>query len=402
MVLKRCLRTVDTRKEPMKRKITKRLIDSLTPADSAYVIWDTEIRGFGVKVGKSHLITFVLKYRNAHGRQRKPTIGRYGEMTVDQARKLAAGMKADVSQGRDPSAERKQKRKQISLNEFSDDYFRTSTKKASTQSVEESYYKTHIRGALGRKAIGSIGHEDIVRWFSGLSGRPGAANRTLSLLSAILNEAERKGIRPLRSNPCHSVKKYPSRPRERFLTHEELSRLQKTMHKVRQDGTINSDVLDVVNFALLTGARKMEILSLKWSDISFSEKIVNLPDSKTGPRKIFLSDRACALLRNRTPQTSNEYVFPGRLPGSHLKEIRRDFFALLDSAQIAEFRFHDLRHSHASFAIQSGASLSHVAKALGHSQVRTSQRYAHVDDKSALQAVRLVESAIQSSYDIPL
>ncbi|WP_375210087.1 tyrosine-type recombinase/integrase [Hyphomonas jannaschiana] len=379
----------------MKRKITKRLIDSLTAGDSPFVVWDTELRGFGLKVSNSNLKSFILKYRNAHGRQRKPTIGRYGEMTIEEARRLAAQMKVQVSQGQDPSAERKRQRMQIKLNDFADVYFQNASKKQSTKDIEQSYYDSHIRGTLGRLSICSIGQEDVTRWFAGLSDRPGAANRTLSMLSAILNEAERKGVKPIRSNPCFGIRKYPSKPRERFLSHEELERLQDAMDKARQDGSINRNVLDIVTLALLTGARKMEILTMKWSDIRLNEKVVHLEDSKTGPRNLILSEKACTLLRQRKKHQGNNYVFPGRLPGSHVKEIRKDFFALLTAAKITEFRFHDLRHSHASFAIQAGASLAHVAKALGHSQVRTSQRYAHVDDRSARRAVNLVDQIIR-------
>jgi integrase len=371
-------------------KLTKKFIDSQHAAAGDVIIFDTEIRGFGLKIAPSGRKTFFLKYRNASGRQRKPTIGTFGDLTVDQARKIAADWKADIAAGGDPSAEKQSARKQQTLNEFADGYFTVARKKASTIGMERSYYETHVRPSLGKLALGDITKKDIQSWINTRSKTPGAANRTVSMLSAIFNEAERLQQRDANSNPCVGVKKYPAEPRERYLSRDEFQRLEATLDQIEQDGLLNYIVAPAIRFALLTGARRGEFLSLKWEYVDFTTQTVNLPDSKTGPRKLYLSEPAVALLRKLPRIEGNPYVFPGHKSSDHFRNLKKPFKRVLELAGIKNFRIHDLRHTHASWGVLAGLPTNMIAKTLGHAQARTAERYAHIGDEPALRAAEMI------------
>jgi len=380
-------------------KITKKLIDSIAPSPHEQIIFDSETRGFGLKVAPSGRKTFFLKYRNAFGRQRKPTIGTYGDLTVDQARKIAQDWKVQVAQGGDPSAEKQAARTQQTLNEFADGYFDAAKKKQSTKGMERSYYETHVRKTLGRLPLVDIRQADVQAWINTRSDTPGAANRTISMLSAIFNEAERQQQRDVNTNPCKGVKKYAGKPRERYLSRDEYQRLNAVLDQIEQDGSMNYIVAPAIRFALLTGARREEFLSLKWEYIDFESQTVHLPDSKTGPRKLYLSQPAIEILRRLPRVSGNPYVFPGLKPKDHYHNLKKPFKKVLALAGISDFRIHDLRHTHASWGILAGLSTNLIAKTLGHAQARTAERYAHIGDEPALRAAEMVGREMVNEID---
>lgn len=380
-------------------KITKKLIDSFHPLPHDQIIYDNEVRGFAFKVAPSGRRTFFLKYRNAYGRQRKPTIGAYGDLTVDQARKIAIEWKAQIAQGGDPSAEKQAARIQQSLNEFAEGYFRIAKKKQSTKGMERSYYETHVRPTIGKLPLADIRQSDVQAWINSRWKTPGAANRTISMLSAIFNEAERQQQRDLNTNPCRGVRKYVGKPRERYLSRDEYIRLDTTLDQIERDGLMNYIVAPAIRFALYTGARREEFLSLKWEYIDLHSQTVQLPDSKTGPRKLYLSQPAVEILKRLPRVHGNPYVFPGLKPGDHYHNLKKPFKKVLELAGISDFRIHDLRHTHASWGILAGLSTNLIAKTLGHAQARTAERYAHIGDEPALRAAEMVGRELVGQID---
>jgi len=370
--------------------ITKRLIDKIQAIDVDLIIFDTKIRGFGLKVAPSGRKTFIPKYTNPHGRQRKPTIGTYGDITLDQARKIASKWKARIVQGGDPSADKRNTRNSHSFNDFAEVYFRDAQKKESTLLMERCYYRNHVENHLGKKPLTQLEHRDIQAWYAKLADRPGAAGRTLSLLTAMFNEAERQQLRPLNSNPTRLIKRYPSRTITRFLSLSELSRLGETLREIDNERSMHPSVIPAIRFALLTGARKSEVLELKWDWVDFDRSIALLPDSKTGERPLYLSTSAVDVLQSILRIEGNPFVFPGRNPGDHLHNLRKPFKEILRRASIEDFRIHDLRHTHASYGVKAGLSLHLISKTLGHTQARTSERYAHLDDCPGLLAVERI------------
>ena len=370
-----------------KIKITKRLIDSTDPGDRDQVIFDSEISGFGLKVASSGRKTFILKYRNASGRQRKPTIGRYGDITLEQARKIAREWHAEIIKGGDPSADKRKKVETCSLNEFAERYFAQADKKPSTLEMERGNFRMYVASSLGGMQITDIKRANVQNWFDAMASKPAGANRTISLLSAMFNEAERRQLTPEFSNPCRAVRRYPAKSRERYLSPSELKRFLAALDDAEQRELFHPSVVPAFRLLLLTGARKSEVLTMRWEWVDFVQKCVLLPDSKTGARKLYLSDDAIEVLRAQPRLRDNEFVFFGAKVGDHYHELKKPFKKLLAKAGIEDFRIHDLRHTHASYAVKSGVPLNVIAKTLGHSQTRTTERYAHVDDIPALDAV---------------
>jgi integrase len=381
----------------MKQKLTKKFIDSLKEENLIdSVVWDTEISGFGLKITLKGKKVFLLKYRNSLGKQCKPSIGDYGSITPEQARDIARQWKARIAEGGDPLEDKRLKKKQMSLNEFYDGYLKRSKayKKASSVGTDDTNYKNHLRNGLGKKLVSSISKEDVSKWYAELSDKPGAAGKTLSFLSALMNDAEKEGVRDQNSNPCKFIKKYKTNKIERYLSPSELQRLMATLDDIEKNKSMHPVIVPAIKIALLTGARKSEFLGLKWDWIDFEKSIILLPDSKTGSRPLYLSESAKQILQNVPKQKNNPYIFWGLKPKDHYHNLKKPFAKILKLASIENFRIHDLRHTHASYAVNSGQAMPIIAKLLGHSSTKTTERYAHVDFDPALQAAEAVSQAM--------
>jgi len=370
----------------MNKKLTLRLIQNLEPKDRDYVTWDGEIPGHGLKVTPTGRKMFILKYRNASGKQRKPTLGSFGKITLDEARRIARRYHADLAQGIDPLDERQKKKQSLTLNEFVEGYFQQATKKQSTLKIETNNYDNYIRKTLGKNMLDKLSRSHIQVWFSKLSKTPSAANRTISMLSAIFNEAERQELRSEHSNPCRLVKRYPNKMRDRKLSDDELDRFTTALMKADQEKLLHPSIVPVIKYLMLTGARKSEALGLKWEWVDFENGFVDLPDSKTGERRVPLSPDAINLLKSVTRLHGNPYVFYGGKEGDHYHNLKKPFHKLLEMAEIKDFRIHDLRHTYASIAAEEGIALGVIAKILGHAKTSTTERYTHYDDKVAAEA----------------
>lgn len=375
-------------------KITMSLIDKTNPSTSDQFIWDCEISGFALKVAPSGRKTFIMKYVNQGGRQRKQTIGKYGNLTLEEARKKAKIWRGLIADGKDPAAAKDAKKASMTLNEYSKVYFAKAKKKASTMDTDRRNYQNHLQGTLGHLPLPQIDKNDVRSWYSRLEDRPGAANRTLKLLAAMLNEAGRQELRDPTHNPARSIERYPEVARDRFLTHEELIRLGAALDLVEKERIVHPSIIAAVRLALLTGARKSEILTLKWLQVDFDQSIVWLSDSKVGPREIPLSLAAIRLLQSLPRLEENPYVLPGRLAGAHLTNPAKGFRKIMDLAGIKNFRFHDLRHTYASHAAMGGLTQPMIAKLLGHKQTRTAERYMHFDRAPILRANEIVSDSI--------
>jgi len=381
------------------KKLTKRLIDELATGAEDKVIWDTQVSGFGIKASPSGRKTFILKYRDPSNRQRKPTIGRYGDITLQQARTVAQSMKADLAAGRDPKAEERRLKASISLNEFAEQFFANNkvSKKQSTLAYERLIYDKHVRPTLGKMKLNTIERRDIRNWVTRRQNIGGGVGRVFSLVKAILNYAVNQEIVPNGQNPCSGIKLPPATERNRFLSTEELRRLMRVLDEGEADQTVQKYMAALIKLAPLTGARKNELLSAKWSYVDFEAHLIRLPDSKTGERNLFLADDAIDILKAMPRLNSSEYLFPGSTHGTHLKDPRKSFRRVLERAKIDNFRFHDLRHTHASWGVQNDITMPLLGKTLGHKSSRTTERYAHLDNRPGLRAANLISDAMSKA-----
>ncbi len=384
----------------MKRKLTKRVIEALQPGNKDIICWDAELSGFGVKITPKGRRVYFLYYRTTTGRERRPTIGRHGQVTCEEARRIAGDWQAVVRKGGDPGGERQADRASESFAEFAERYmtdYASGKKKASTLATDGLNLKNHLLPALGRLKVGEISRADVVRLHQRMKATPGGANRTLDLLSHMLNVAERWGLRPDGSNPCRHVEKFKLRKRERFLSEAELGRLAAVLTDAEETDTELPSIIAAIRLLLFTGARLSEILTLRWEHVDMEGQCLRLPDSKTGAKVVYLPPAALEILTALDRHEDNPYVIAGAKSGSHLVNLQKPWRRIRAKAHLNDVRLHDLRHSFASMAVAGGLSLPVIGALLGHTQPATTARYAHLADDPLKQAANLIGGRIAAA-----
>ena len=377
----------------MKQKLNKTNIDAATyDGPGGDYRWDTELAGFGVRIYPSGRKSFVTTYR-VHGRQRFHTLGRYGEMTVQQARAEALEVLAKARKGEDIGGAKLARRKAPTVADLAERYmeeYAAANKKARTIKRDRRAWDRLILPALGRRKVVDIVRADIAKLHSSLSTTPAMANNVRSVLSTAFNLAEVWGWRKEGTNPCRHVKRYKEEGRDRFLSERELSRLGATLDELEQTTAISPHSLAAVRLLALTGCRPEEILSLQWKFVDFERNCLRLPDSKTGKKTVYLSTAAVQVLAGIERVDGNPYVIPGAKPGTYRKSLQAVWKRIQKAAQLEDVRLYDLRHTFASTGVNAGLSIKLVGTLLGHSKVATTERYAHV----AAEPVRKVNEQI--------
>lgn len=382
------------------RKITKRTIDALKPGDKDAYLWDSELTGFGVKVTPAGTKTYLVQYRlgGRKGRSRRVTIGRHGSpWTADTARTEAKGLLGQVAARQDPAEARTRERRDPTVAELCDLYLAEgcATKKVSTLATDKGRIERHIKPLMGRRKVRSITSADVRRFMQDVAsgktaadiktkprgraiveGGKGAATRTIGLLGGLFSFAVEKGLRP--DNPVRGVKRFGDGSRERFLSAAELARLGDALIAAERENE-SPFVVAAIRLLVLTGARKSEILTLQWKHVDTERSCLRLPDSKTGAKVIPLGAAALEALSGIPRIENNPYVLPGS-DGRHFVGLQKAWERIRERAGLEDVRLHDLRHSFASVAVSGGDSLYLVSKVLGHRQVSTTQRYAHLSD----------------------
>lgn len=377
-------------------RLTKRLIESQSIKDKDVLLWDTEVKGFLCKITPTGKRIYLFYYRTQDGRQRKPKIGDHGAISCEEARLIAQRWLNEVSHGGDPSAQKLLLKTLPTVKELSEKYMKehASLKKSSSKKEDQRLWQQYILPLLGELKVSSIKREDILQLHHSMKHLPTTANRVLSLISKAFNLAELWGYRSDNTNPCRHVKKYAENKRERFLNQEEISRLNEVLLEEEQEKKELPSVIHALRLLLLTGCRLNEILSLRWDEVSFERNCLNLSDSKTGNRTVYLSPQALDLLKSISREQDNPYVITGKKKQSHLINLQKPWRRIRKKAELNNVRIHDLRHTFASIAAENGLSLPIIGALLGHKQTQTTARYAHLVGKPLLDAVGKVGESI--------
>ena len=235
---------------------------------------------------------------------------------------------------------------------------------------------------LGKLAINEVEREHIAALHYQHRETPYQANRILEVVRKMFNLAEAWGLRKDGANPCRFAQKYKEQKRERFLTEEEFRCLGQVLSEVEAEDSETLSAVTAIRLLMLTGCRLNEIQMLRWENVDLNAAELRLPDSKTGARMVPLS-RAAASVLNALPRSDdNPWVIAGKKPGSHLTDLQHPWRRIRARAGLDNVRIHDLRHSFASRALALGESLSMIGKLLGHTQVQTTARYAHLASDS--------------------
>lgn len=361
-------------------KLTKRVVDQIAPGDTDTMYWDDELKGFGLRVWPSGRKVYMVMSR-VKGRLRKITIGPHGPVTAEQARIRAHEIISEAKAGRDPAQELDQTRKSPTMKvlgeRFLDDYVAVRCK-PSTQGEYKRSVELFINPKIGTRKVTDIERRDISELHHSLRHIPYQANRTLGVLSKMFNLAEVWGIRPDGSNPCLHVKKYVEQKRGRFLSPEEFAALGKTLREIEQDGSETQSAVNAVRLLILTGCRLSEIMTLKWEHIDTAARELRLPDSKTGAKVVHFGQTVADILEKIEKLDDNPWVITGKKEGSRLTDLQHPWRRIRTKTGLSDVRIHDLRHSFASGALALGEGLTMIGKLLGHTQVQTTARYAHL------------------------
>jgi integrase len=380
-------------------KLTKRAIDAIKPTGKDTILFDDELPGFGLRLKPNGARSFLIQYRQG-GRTRRLTLGRYGRLTPDEARKLARQHLAAVGRGADPSEERHRSNQAPTLTEFADRYMlehALGKKKPRGAETDRRMLRDVILPVLGRRKVEDIARSEVVKLHQSLAATPYGANRVLALLSKMFNLAERWGVRTEGTNPCRFVDKFPEKRRERFLAGAELTRLGEVLAAAERSGAEPPPVIAVLRLLVLTGCRKSEILTLRWADVDLERGALHLPDSKTGPKSVPLGAAAAEILAGIPQVAGNPFVFPGERPGSHWVNVERSWRRLRRAAGFPELRIHDLRHSYAAIGAAAGLGLPVIGRILGHTQASTTQRYTHFADDPLRAAADRISNEIAAA-----
>ncbi len=378
-------------------KLTKRQIETLEPNEKDYFVWDTELSGFGIRVFPTGRKQFVVQYR--YGRvSRRMSLGRFGAITPDQARGLALEALVKLRNDIDPLAEKRAKRDALLVKElaerFDEEHIAVHLK-ASTAKEYRRNLELFILPAIGHLRIVDVTRADIAKYHHDWRHRPYQANRNIEIISKMFNLAELWGLRPDGTNPRRHIKKYPEKKRERYFSAGELQAIGRVLEEMEEERIELPSAVAAIRLLLFTGCRLNEILTLKWKHVDLASPALRLPDSKTGAKVVHIGQAAVSVLRQIERLEDNPWVIVGRNPGAHLTDLQPFWQRVRGRAGLKDARIHDLRHTFASIAVSNGQSLPMIGKLLGHTQVQTTARYAHLANEPVLEAANDISSLIE-------
>ena len=377
--------------EPNRSTFARR-VRTARPRNRPYDVWDDVITGLGLRVGATGHRSFFLR-RSVRGRKRYATIGNADETTVPEARQKARELIAAFSDTVKTNGGPRTPGRPMDAfaGEFLERYSRHW--KPATLVSSAVCIREYILPAFGHLTVDAVTAEHVKDWFASMSGRPGMANRSMPVLSMMMKMAELWGYRPHNSNPCKNTRRYRMTPKERFLTEEEMARLNAVLTR---DEFWCPHIVAIVRLLMLTGCRVGEIVSLEWDWIK--GRRILLPDSKSGPRTVWLSSAARAVI-DAIPRYNEDcpFLFPARPPTRHIDNLANQWHRIRKDAGLSDVRLHDLRHTWASVAAMNGVDMVTIAKLLGHALVETTERYAHLSDQSVSEAADRMSGRIQAA-----
>jgi integrase len=413
-------------------KITKRAVDALQPEARPVVYFDTEVKGFGVRVMPSGVRTYVLEYRPAGGgrtaAKRRLKLGRHGEsFTADQARIKAIAEHRKVLGGEDPAQRLADHREAPTVAELAEAFLTEEIdpkKKAGTAHLYRIYFGKHVTPRIGTTKAHAVTFALMAKVHREIGNtKPVTANRVLNVVSGLYTWAVKSGRIPAMQNPAKGHDRFRETAAERFLSTAELQALgdaireaetvgiawnvdrgkQNAKHIVKAENArtiIEPPAAAAIRLLLFTGARLREILHLKWSEVDKERGLLTLTDSKTGRKPIVLNAPALAVLASI--KRGGVYVIKGdpAVPEQAERpraDLKRPWALVTKRAGLEGLRLHDLRHTFAAFGAGGGMGLPVIGKLLGHKNTETTQRYAHLADDPLRRASESIAGRIASA-----
>ncbi len=363
--------------------ITEARSRAFGPADGrGAVLWDNAAPGLGLRVRPNGRKTWIV-HRRCNGSFVKRTLGTLDALTVEDARQAARALLADAEATGAPAAV-------PTVRKFAPAFLADCAErwKPATRQAHAGDMDRHIVPAFGDRRVDAVTAKDVRNWFDDLSvTRAGTANRALAVLSSMMKHAEALGLRREDSNPCKGLRRRKTGFTAHYLSDDEFAALGRALDDAEADHPV---AVAALRFLLYTGARKSEALRLKWEHVHGDRAV--LPDSKTGPRTIWLAAPARAVLAAQPRRANCPWVFASPCGGPAKVDKARN--AVRAAAGLPKLRIHDLRHSHAAVAVNGGEGLRVVAGLLGHADIKTTFGYAHLAEGYVLDAANRVSHGL--------
>lgn len=404
------------------KRLTKRAIDACTATGGRPAfLWDGDLRGFGLKANPSGSKVFILQFRNEERRLRRIEVGRYGVMTLEQARDRARVLLGEVAQGHDPASDRQAVKNGMTVGQLCDWYLTEAEAgrllgrmrrpiKSSSLAMDRSRVECHIRPLLGRRKVAALRVTDVEQMqidiADGKTARPrgagrggttsggkGAASRSVTTLHSIFSHALRHGV--IETNPALGVRKFPDNKKKRRLSRQEIADLGQALRDVAD---VEHPVgLAVIRLLILSGFRLNEAQGLKRAWVS-DDGYVSYPDTKTDAQIRLLGKPALRVVRARPVTETSPYVFPSDGGQSHFIAADGVLGRICHKLGFTDVTPHTLRHTFASIAGELGYSELTIAAMLGHAAGSVTGRYVHIDE-AILTAVERVSAEIAVLLD---
>jgi integrase len=382
----------------MENKInfTKAIIDALPMPEAGKrdTFHDKETSGLQLRITSTGVKTFSVYRRIKGGNPERITLGRYPDMKIEQARREALRIAVDISDGKNPAEVKRGRKEELTFSELFAEYLERHAKpKKKTWFEDQAQFRLYIEKPLGKKKLSIIDRKSIAHIHGSITkaGYAPTANRVKALLSSVFGWAISAGLSE--SNPVIGVKSNKENQRDRFLQSDELPRFFQAVAKEE-----NETIRDYVLLSLLTGARRSNVLAMRWQDISFERAEWRIEETKNGtPQTVALSPEAIEILHARKSSDGGVFVFPGNGKSGHLEEPRKGWQRILERAGIEDLRIHDLRRTMGSWQAKTGASLTIIGKSLNHKNQTTTAIYARLDLDPVRDSVNKATSAMMQA-----
>ncbi len=380
---------------------TKEALQGLpTPETGKRAVYlDAKTTGLQIRVTDTGAKTFSVYRRIKGGKPERITLGRFPAMTIEQARKQAARINAEIEEGSNPAQVKRAHREEMTFAELFKEYGERHGNKKRSWKTDQSLYANHLQSIAPHK-LTKVTREMISRILSDLdkAGKAGATvNNIRALISSVFSRAIEWGYAS--NNPVSGIKTRSKVKRDRFLQADELPRFFKALAEEP-----NETLRDYILLALLTGARRANLLAMRWKEISLKESVWRIPDTKNGtPQNVTLSPEAAAILKARqeAAEEGAEFVFPGIGESGHIEEPKKGVIRVMERAGIPYGRdnpdgvtLHDLRRTLGSWQAKTGASLAIIGKSLNHKSQQATAIYARLDLDPVRQSVNTATAAM--------
>ncbi|EPK7593157.1 TPA: tyrosine-type recombinase/integrase [Pseudomonas aeruginosa] len=379
-----------------KIKLTKSAVDAAQPQAQAIELRDTLVPGFLCKITPAGRKVFMLQYRTNAGERRKPALGLFGELTVEQARSLAQEWLAQVRRGGDPAADKAEARQAPTVEELCKKFMEDYSKKRNKPSTRVGYQGVINRciiPLLGRKKVHDVKRPDVASLMEKFSYKQTEANKAFSILRKMFNMAEVWGYRPDGTNPCRHVPMFPAGKSTHLISDEDMGKLFRQLDKIEAEGLENYVIPLAIRLQFEFAGRRSEIVTLEWEWVDLENRRVVWPDSKTGGMSKPMSEEAYRLLSTAPRQEGNPYVLPSpRHQGQHLTtgEYYGGWCRALKAAGATHVGTHGIRHRSATDIANSGIPVKVGMALTAHKTVVMFMRYVHTEDDPVRKAAELV------------